>query len=77
MLDFDNAQVAFRAKSTGQLLQSLAVFKACSVKPLVCNSEALLNGAKSVLGSRAVNSAVRHTFFKHFCGGAFLREVAY
>jgi hypothetical protein len=27
-----------QAKSTGQLLQSLAVFKACTIKPLVRNA---------------------------------------
>lgn len=66
---FDDPQVAFSAKSTGQLLQSLAVFRTCSVKPLVQNADVLLAAAKRVVGPALVTSVVRHTFFKHFCGG--------
>ena len=66
---FDDPQVAFSAKSTGQLLQSLAVFRTCSVKPLVQNADVLLAAAKKVVGPAVVTSVVRHTFFKHFCGG--------
>ncbi|DBA95567.1 TPA: hypothetical protein ACH3X3_013417 [Trebouxia sp. C0006] len=66
---FDDPQVAFSAKSTGQLLQSLAVFRTCSVKPLVQNADVLLAAAKKVVGPTVVTSVVRHTFFKHFCGG--------
>ena len=70
---FDDPQVAFSAKSTGQLLQSLAVFRTCSVKPLVQNADVLLAAAKRVVGPAVVTSVVRHTFFKHFCGGEHVR----
>ena len=66
---FDDPQLAFSAKSTGQLVQSLAIFRTCSVKPLVQNADVLLAAAKKVIGPTVVNSVVRHTFFKHFCGG--------
>lgn len=69
---FDDPQLAFSAKSTGQLLQSLAVFRTCSVKPLVQNADVLLAAAKKVVGQSLVTSVVHHTFFKHFCGGATL-----
>lgn len=68
---FDDPQLAFSAKSTGQLVQSLAIFRTCSVKPLVQNAAVLLAAAKKVLGPAAVTSVVRHTFFKQFCGGKF------
>lgn len=51
---FDDPQVAFSAKSTGQLLQSLAVFRTCSVKPLVQNADVLLAAAKKVVGPTVV-----------------------
>ena len=66
---FDDPQLAFSAKSTGQLVQSLAVFRTCSVKPLVQNADVLLAAARKVVGPAVVTSVVRHTFFKHFCGG--------
>lgn len=66
---FNNPQLAFSAKSTGQLMQSLAIFRACSVKPLVQNADVLLAAAKKIVGPAVVTSVVRHTFFKQFCGG--------
>lgn len=66
---FDDPQLAFIAKSTGQLVQSLAIFRTCSVKPLVQNADVLLAAAMKVVGPTVVTSIVRHTFFKQFCGG--------
>lgn len=68
---FDDPQLAFSAKSTGQLVQSLAIFRACSVQPLVQNADVLLAAAKKVMGPAVVTSVVRHTLFKQFCGGGF------
>ncbi|BDA46933.1 Proline dehydrogenase 1, mitochondrial [Coccomyxa sp. Obi] len=67
-LQFDDAKQAFKAKSTGQLLQSLAVFKACTIKPLVNNADTLLAASRR-LAPYLVDHAVKHTFFRHFCGG--------
>ena len=66
---FNDPQLAFSAKSTQQLLQSLAIFKACSIKPLVQNADTLMTAASKVLGSPFVSSIVRHTLYKQFCGG--------
>lgn len=74
---FDDPQVAFSAKSTGQLLQSLAIFRTCSVKPLVQNADILLSAAKRVVGPSLVTSVVRHTFFKHFCGGRHFQTSSF
>ena len=66
---FDDPQLAFSAKSTAQLMQSLAVFRTCSVKPFVQNADSLLAAAKTLVGPSLVTSVVRNTFFKQFCGG--------
>lgn len=66
---FNDPQIAFSAKSTQQLLQSLAIFKACSVKPLVQNADTLLAAANRLLGSTIVTSVIRHTLYNQFCGG--------
>ena len=71
---FDDPQIAFSAKSTQQLLQSLAIFKACSVKPLVQNADTLLAAANRLLGSTIVTSVIRHTLYNQFCGGEGLSK---
>lgn len=69
---FNDAQLAFSAKSTRQLMQSLAIFKACSVKPLVQNADGLIALATKLLGSAVVKAVVRHSLFAQFCGGEIL-----
>ena len=56
-------------RSNVQILRSLAVFSACSIKPLVKNADSLLALAKRVLGTSLVHGIIRRTFFKHFCAG--------
>jgi hypothetical protein len=68
-LKFDDPRAAFAAHSNAQLLRGVAVFSLCSVKPLVARADSGLRLAKRVLGRPVVNTAIRHTFFKHFCAG--------
>lgn len=63
-----------QAKTTGQLLQSLAVFKACTIKPLVSNADTLLSASRSV-AAPVVDYGVKHTFFRHFCGGECVESI--
>ncbi len=65
-----------QAKSTAQLLQSLAVFQACALRPLVDNAGWLLPAARaSPLSRPLADWAVRHTFFKHFCAGECVATI--
>ncbi|EIE22093.1 hypothetical protein COCSUDRAFT_83484 [Coccomyxa subellipsoidea C-169] len=73
-LQFDDPKQAFQAKSTAQLLQSLAVFKACTIKPLVRNADTLLTVSRSI-AAPVVDRAVKHTFFRHFCGGECVDSI--
>lgn len=66
---FDDPQLAFSAKSTQQLLQSLAIFKACSIRPFVQHADTLLDTAVKLVGASFVTSVIRHSFYKQFCGG--------
>ena len=68
-LDFTNARVAYRGLPTSALARATLVFKACSIKPIVTNSEWLLATARGALGDRIVGPIVRGTFFAHFCAG--------
>jgi hypothetical protein len=68
-LRFDDPQLAFAAHSNLQILRSLAVFSACSIKPLVKHADTCLAWSKKVFGAGLVNGVVKRTFFKHFCAG--------
>jgi hypothetical protein len=63
-----------QAKSIGQLLQSLAVFSACSMKPLVRNANTLLSASRKV-AAPVVDYTVKQTFFRHFCGGECIQSI--
>ncbi|CAK0740844.1 hypothetical protein CVIRNUC_001281 [Coccomyxa viridis] len=68
-LQFDNPQLAFESKSTGELMRAYAVFTACQMRPLVENADMLLKWSKRIFGKTIVNRIVKHTFFHQFCAG--------
>lgn len=59
----------FQSKSTFYLCRAYFIFQTCRVEKLVANAEWLLQKAYSILGDRIVDTAMRHTFFAHFCAG--------
>lgn len=69
--DFNDSKAAFQAKSTLQLLQSLAVFTACTSKPFISNADKVFDISKRVFSRALVTRVVKNTFFKHFCAGNF------
>ncbi|BDA48708.1 Proline dehydrogenase 1, mitochondrial [Coccomyxa sp. Obi] len=74
-LNFNDPQIAFRSKTTGDLLLAYGVFSACQVKPVVNNADALLKLSKRLLGSTIVNGIVKRTFFRHFCAGESQEDI--
>jgi proline dehydrogenase len=68
-LDFTNAKVAYSGLPTMSIARASLVFRACSIKPLVTNSEWLLKTARATLSDHIVGPLVRGTFFAHFCAG--------
>eukprot|EP01031_Cornospumella_fuschlensis_P034235 gene34236-41441_t len=68
-IDFNDTKVAFKAKTTSELLRSLVVFSSCQIKPLVNQAEPLLKFSYKYLGHTLTDSALRATFFGHFCAG--------
>eukprot|EP00884_Botryococcus_braunii_P003785 jgi/Botrbrau1/13407/Bobra.0082s0014.1 len=73
--NFNDAKEAFQAKSTKQLLQSLAVFTVCTTKPFIQNADKVFDISKSVFSGTVVTSAVKATFFKHFCAGETVEDI--
>jgi hypothetical protein len=55
-------------KSISELINSLAVFRICTLTPLVNRSPQLLELSRSLGLSSPVHAAIKSTFFKHFCG---------
>jgi len=68
-LDFLNARLAFESKSTFEVLRAWAIFKICSIQPIVDNCEKLYTVALKVLGTTLVHGVVKQSFFGHFCAG--------
>ncbi|KAL8428696.1 hypothetical protein ACSSS7_007040 [Eimeria intestinalis] len=66
---------ALSAYTTPELYRALLVYALCACKGLVENSEKLVLLCSKLLGSRLTSSALRHTFFKVFCGGEDLAEL--
>jgi proline dehydrogenase len=69
-LDFTDTAVAFRSKTTSELVRTLCVFAACRQRWLVNNADALLAASRRALGARAANALVRASFYAQFVGGA-------
>jgi proline dehydrogenase len=65
----------YKNESMLSLVNSLLVFKACGIKPLVNSFPTILKGAQATGTTFILNSVVKKTFFKHFCGGENLKEV--
>lgn len=68
-LDFTNTAQAYKSKSTGELFRTLAIFKLCTIGPLVENSEKLLKFSRGVFGDTLTSLVLKYTFFQHFCAG--------
>lgn len=73
----DFTRPTWGAASTVALARSWAVLAACTVGSgqLAKRSDTLLSKASSILGTRAVDAAVRATFFRVFCAGEGLEEA--
>jgi hypothetical protein len=58
----------YKNETTGALINSLAVFQMCGIPLLVNNVPNFIKLAKYTGTSPILNTVVKHTFFKHFCG---------
>eukprot|EP00756_Hemistasia_phaeocysticola_P011986 Hpha_TRINITY_DN15165_c3_g11::TRINITY_DN15165_c3_g11_i1::g.126613::m.126613/K00318/PRODH; proline dehydrogenase len=70
LVDFSDAQAAYRSKSTKQLMLAYIVFKLCTVGPLVRNAHRILKLMENTLGRNMTYQVlIGRTFFRHFCAG--------
>mmetsp|Transcript_6750 Transcript_6750/g.13037 ORF Transcript_6750/g.13037 Transcript_6750/m.13037 type:complete len:645 (+) Transcript_6750:109-2043(+) len=74
-LDFDDASVALKSKTTGELLRATIVLQLCRLPPLVAYGRRMYALACKVLGQKVTDVAVKATFFGHFCGGESEAEL--
>lgn len=69
-----SASSSLASVESGRLLRGALVLSLCSVRPLVRHGEALTNTAYSVW-PWLVDTALRKTFFGHFCAGTDAEDV--
>ncbi|KAF7724171.1 hypothetical protein EC973_001243 [Apophysomyces ossiformis] len=68
-LKSDESRTAFQTKSTQELLLALCVYKLCSFPWLVDNAPLLIQLAELCHLEGVAYWVIKHTFFRHFCGG--------
>lgn len=71
----NNSLRPYKNESALSLLNSLTVFQMCAIPPLVKGFPLMVKLAKKTGTSPLLNTVVKKTFFKHFCGGEDLKEV--
>jgi proline dehydrogenase len=74
-LDFEDAEAAFKNRTTWELVRAWSVFHVCGWTPLVRRARRLLSLAEALVGARAVSWLLRRTFFAHFCAGETQAEL--
>eukprot|EP01135_Chromosphaera_perkinsii_P009447 Nk52_evm5s1762 gene=Nk52_evmTU5s1762 len=75
LLNFRDAKVAYRNESSFELIRSILVFKACSMKWLVNIAPNILKFAEKAGIEKPIYAAIKHTFYKQFCAGERAGEV--
>ncbi|XP_013777730.2 proline dehydrogenase 1, mitochondrial-like [Limulus polyphemus] len=68
-LTFENTKIAYKSKTSWELLRGLFVMKLSSYKVLVENNEKLLKFGRRILGQRLFHHLMRSTFYGHFVAG--------
>ena len=69
VLDFEDFQKAFRAKSTSEIIRALLVYKICSIDSLVGNNQKLIQISRKLLGKTGFELLMKNTFYGHFVAG--------
>lgn len=67
---FRDYRAVFSQASTTELLRAWVVFRMCGVRSFVNNGQALMTLSNRILGPNLTTALIKHTFFRHFCGGA-------
>ncbi|XP_075919523.1 proline dehydrogenase 1, mitochondrial-like isoform X2 [Petromyzon marinus] len=67
--DFVDTVVAYRSKSSGQLLRALVVYSLCCVDLLVDHNKEILRWAERLLGARLFAGLMKATVYGQFVGG--------
>lgn len=74
-LSFEDAQTAFKSKSSLELLRGYLVFQLCSLNFLIDNQKFLLNFSRRILGKRLFSQLMRMTFYGHFVAGEDQNDI--
>jgi len=68
-MDFSNHYLAFKAKSTYEILRALAVYRICSYEILIRHTNNLISLSRKLFGKRGFELLMKSTFYGHFVAG--------
>lgn len=68
-LSFENAEAAYKSKTTFEILRALLVFTLCNSQYLVENNMQLMRWGRQVLGKRLFRLLMKASFYGHFVAG--------
>ncbi|CAM9371488.1 unnamed protein product [Laminaria digitata] len=74
-LDFNDTAASYTSFTNVELIRAYFVLRACAIRPLVENSEALLKLGYGMIGETLTNFVLGKTFFAHFCAGETAEQV--
>lgn len=74
-LKFDNAEVAFKGRTTWELIRAYIVYQLLSFPPVVNHNLALMKFTKKILSDKIFGSLMRMTFYGHFVAGADEKSI--
>jgi proline dehydrogenase len=63
-------------KAFRDITLAIAVMQAMRIKYLATNSEKIIKSFEKVFGTFLTHTAVKYTFFRHFCGGEYTHELS-
>lgn len=68
-INFSDYEKAFKAKTTGEIIRALGVYKICSVDFLVEKNKELIQLSRKLLGKYGFEVLMKNSFYGHFVAG--------
>ena len=75
-LKFDDVDVAFKVKTTWELIRAYAVYQMLSIPPFVKHNMVLMKFTNKLLGDRLFTYLMKMTFYGHFVAGEDEKSMA-
>ncbi|XP_065664241.1 proline dehydrogenase 1, mitochondrial isoform X2 [Hydra vulgaris] len=74
-IDFSNFEQAFRAKTTGEIIKAIIVYKLCSIDFLVNRNKELMSISRKIFGKKGFDYIMKSSFYGHFVAGESQEDI--